>query len=115
MFRWIFDPQLEEDVYLRFSESSNSSSDHEQSSESLRKDTESPEGGVHLQYSSDTEVKSNQGQKKKALLFTADGNKFLGEGIKLYGFGQIQVPRGQDCKLSIQPCIAKVQVGLSYK
>ena len=80
--------QVEEDIHLCLSESSNSSSDHEQSSESLRKDTKRPEGGVHLQHSSNTEVKSNQGQKKKALLFTADEDKFLGEGIKLYGFGQ---------------------------
>ena len=80
--------QLEEDVHLRLSESSNSSLGHEQSSESLRKNAKRPEGGVHLQRSSNTEVKSNQGQKKKALLFTADEDKFLSEGIKLYGFGQ---------------------------
>ena len=70
------------------SKSSNSSSDHEQSSESLRKDTKRPEGGVHLRHSSNAEVKSSEGQKKKALLFTVDEDKFLGEGIKLYGFGQ---------------------------
>lgn len=89
------------------------------------KDMKRRKSGVHLQHSSDTEVKSNQGQKKKGLLSTADEDKCLGEGIKLHGFGQwsnyegsqIQVPKGQDCKLSIVLCIVTVQLqaGLPYK
>ena len=79
--------QLEEEVCLRLSsESPSSSSDQERSNESLcEATTKRPEETDEVQ-------KSSCGHnKKKPLLFTADEDECLRAGIKRHGFGQWSV------------------------